>query len=171
MISNHPELWPGHYGYIIYGRPFVFWIYKKYGWDRLLDFIQRHGRGIIPIEIDLKARETFGTTWGALWQGFKMEYDAENDGDEGLHIAGYWPDPFIYWNRSGIYPGVIKLQHRSRYGFKDAYKILWLSEFDDKGISRLIEYQGDTSWPYDLDHVWDPVLGVWLSPERVTVLI
>jgi len=163
LVSNHPELWPGHYGYIIYGRPFVFWIYKKYGWDRLLDFIQRHGRGIIPIEIDLKAREAFGTTWGALWQSFKMEHHVENDTNEGLHITGYWPDPFIYWNRSGIYPGVIKLQRRCRYGFMDAHKILWLSEYDDKGISRLIEHQGDTSWPYDLDHVWDP------GPEGVAV--
>lgn len=163
LVSNHPELWPGHYGYIIYGRPFVFWIYKKYGWDRLLDFIQRHGRGIIPIEIDLKAKEAFGTTWGALWQSFKMEHHVGNHTNEGLHITGYWPDPFIYWNRSGIYPGVIKLQRRSRYGFMDAHKILWLSEYDDKGISRLIEQQGDTSWPYDLDHVWDP------GPEGVAV--
>jgi hypothetical protein len=45
----------------------------------------------------------------------------------------------------------------------DAHKILWLSEYDDKGISRLIEHQGDTSWPYDLDHVWDP------GPEGVAV--
>lgn len=156
LISNHPELWPGHYGYIIYGRPFVFWIYQKYGWDYLLDFIQRHGRGIIPIEIDLKARETFGTTWVALWQSFKLEHDIENGRKEGLHIHGYWSEPFIYWNRSGIYPGVVKLQRRSRYGFMDTYKILWLSEYDNKGISRLVEYQGNASWPYDIDHVWDP---------------
>ena len=159
LISNHPELWPGHYGYIIYGRPFVSWIYQKYGWDRLLDFIQRHGRGIIPIEIDLKAKETFGITWGALWQSFKMEHDIKNDGNEGLNIDGYWPDPFTYWNRSGIYPGIIRLQRRSRYGFVDAHKRLWLSEYDNKGISRLIEYIGDTSWSYDLDHVWDPGFG------------
>jgi hypothetical protein len=159
FISNHPELWPGHYAYLIYGRPFVFWIYQKYGWDRLLDFIQRHGRGIIPVEIDLKARETFGTTWGALWQRFKREHDVENDTDEGLHITGYWSDPFVYWNRSGIYPGIIKLKRRGRYGFMDAYKTLWLSEYDEIGISRLIEHHGDTSWSFDLDHVWDPGLG------------
>ncbi len=159
LISNHPELWPGHYAYLIYGRPFIVWIYQKYGWDRLLYFIQRHGRGIIPVEIDLKARETFGTTWGTLWQRFKMEHDIENGKDEGLPIIGYWSDPFTYWNRSGIYPGIIKLKRRGRYGFMDAYKTLWLSEYDKDGISRLIEYHGDTSWSFDLDHVWDPGLG------------
>ena len=159
LISNHPELWPGHYGYIIYGRPFIFWIYQKYGWNRLLDFIQRHGRGIIPIEIDWKARETFGSTWSALWQKFKMEHDIENGRDKGLHITGYWSDPFIYWNRSGIYPGIIKLQRRGRYGFMDAYKVLWLSEYDNKGTSRLIKYHGATAWPSVIDHVWDPGLG------------
>lgn len=156
LISNHPELWPGHYGYKIYGRPFVFWIYRQYGWDRLMDFIQRHGRGIIPVEIDLKARETFGLTWSALWKKFKRQHDVENPAGKGLHITGYWPEPFIYWNRSGIYPGIIKLKRRSRYGFMDAYKVLWLSEYDQKGITRLIEYRGDTSWTYDMDHVWDP---------------
>ncbi len=159
LISNHPELWPGHYGYKIYGRPFIFWIYRKYGWGRLLDFIQRHGRGIIPVEIDLKARETFGTTWSALWQKFKMQHDGINHTAKGLHITGYWPDPFTYWNRSGIYPGIIKLKRRGRYGFMDAYKILWLSEYDGQGITRLIEYHGDTSWTYDIDHVWDPGSG------------
>ena len=156
LISNHPELWPGQYAYIIYGRPFIFWIYQKYGWNRLLDFIRRHGRGIIPVEIDLKARETFGSTWSALWQKFKMEHDVESGRDKGLHIIGYWPDPFIYWNRSGIYPGIVRLQRRGRYGFRDAHKILWLSEYDEDGISKLIEYKGDTSWPLDIDHVWDP---------------
>ena len=156
LISNHPELWPGHYVYKIYGRPFVFWIYQKYGWDRLLDFIQRHGRGIIPFEIDLKARETFGATWSALWQKFQTGHNVEHHTEKGLHITGYWSDPFIYWNRSGIYPGIIKLKRRGRYGFMDEYKILWLSEYDDEGICKLIEHHGDTSWPYDLDHVWDP---------------
>jgi hypothetical protein len=159
LISNHPELWPGRNGYKIYGRPFVFWIYQKYGWDRLLDFIKRHGRGLIPIEIDLKAREAFGTTWSALWQIFQLQHDVDNHAGKGLHITGYWSDPFTYWNRSGIYPGIIKLKRRGRYGFMDAYKILWLSEYDDEGISRLVEYHGDTSWPYDIDHVWDPGIG------------
>jgi hypothetical protein len=159
LFSNHPELWPGHYGYKIYGRPFVFWIYQKYGWDRLLDFIQRHGRGIIPIEIDLKARETFGVTWSGLWEKFKIQHDLGTRVRTGRHITGYWPDPFVYWNRSGIFPGMIKLRRRGRYGFMDAYRILWLSEYDDKGISRLVEYRGDTSWTYDIDHVWDPGAG------------
>ena len=156
LISNHPELWPGHYGYIIYGRPFVFWIYQKYGWNRLMDFIRRHGRGVIPIEIDWKAREAFGTTWSALWQKFKMERDIENDKGKGLDITGYWSDPFIYWNHSGIYPGIIKLKGRGRYGFVDAYKVLWLSEYDGNGISRIVGFHGDTSWSFETKHVWDP---------------
>jgi hypothetical protein len=159
LISNHPELWPGHDAYKIYGRPFIFWIYQKYGWNRLLDFIQRHGRGIIPVEIDLKARQSFGATWSALWQKFQMAHNGEKHTGKGLHITGYWPDPFVYWNRSGIYPGIVKLKRRGRYGFMDAYKVLWLSEYDDKGVSRIVEYQGDTSWPYDIDHVWDPGQG------------
>ena len=156
MICNHPEFWPGHYGFRIYGRHFVFWIYQNYGWDRLLNFIHEHGRGIIPIEIDLKAKEAFGSTWVALWQKLTKNLGFENHTLKGLHIDGYWPDPFIYWNHGGVYPGAVKLRYRGRYGFVDTYKILWLSEYDDEGISKLVEYRGKTFWPYDVDHVWDP---------------
>jgi hypothetical protein len=41
----------------------------------------------------------------------------------------------------------------------DPHKILWLSEYDEKGISRLMEYQEGTSWSYDVDHAWDPGFG------------
>ena len=156
MISNHPELWPGHYGFRIYGRQFVFWIYQNYGWNHLLDFIHEHGRGIIPIEIDLKARDIFGSTWVALWQKFTTDLGFENHTLQGLHIDGYWPDPFVYWNRAGVYPGAIKLRYRGRYGFMDTYKALWVSEYDDKGISKLVRYRDDACWAYDIDHVWDP---------------
>nr|MBC8361145.1 hypothetical protein [Candidatus Desulfatibia profunda] len=156
MVSNHPELWPGHYGFRVYGRPFISWVYQNYGWDRLLDFILRHGRGIIPIEIDLKAKEAFGSTWSALWQRFKTEYDFKNHTVKGLHIAGYWPDPFIYWNHAGVYPGAVTLRYRGRYGFFDKYKTLWLSEYDGKGIAKPVVYLNDAFWPYDIDHVWDP---------------
>lgn len=156
LISNHPELWPGHYGFRIYGRHFIFWIYQNYGWDRLLNFIHVHGRGIIPIEIDLKAREVFGSTWVSLWQKFKTDLGFENQPLKGLHIDGYWPDPLIYWNHGGVYPGAIKLRYRGRYGFMDTYKTLWVSEYNDDGISKLVEYRDKTFWPYDIDHVWDP---------------
>lgn len=156
LISNHPELWPGHYGFRIYGRQFVFWLYQNYGWNSLLNFIHVHGRGIIPIEIDLKAKESFGSTWVSLWQKFTTELGFENNTLKGLHIEGYWPDPFVYWNRGGIYPGTAKLRYRGRYGFMDTYKTLWVSEYDDKGISKLVRYRDDACWPYDIDHVWDP---------------
>ena len=57
--SHHPETWPGFHGYRIYGRPFMNWIYQSYGWERLLEFIRIHGAGIVPIEIDLKAKEVW----------------------------------------------------------------------------------------------------------------
>ncbi len=37
-ISNHPERWPGHYGYRIYGRPFIAWVHQRFGWESILDF-------------------------------------------------------------------------------------------------------------------------------------
>ena len=115
-ISNHPQIWPGHHGYRIYGKPFMSWLCKEYGWDKILEFLEVHGQGIIPIEIDLKARKVFGKTGIALWNDFQKAYGREAVGEQELLITGYWGDPFVYWNRSGVYPGKIQLRRRGRYG-------------------------------------------------------
>jgi hypothetical protein len=101
--SHHPQVWPGFYGYRIYGRPFLRWIHQYYGWNPLMDFITFHGRGIFPVEIDLKAKGTLGTSWSDLWGMFKEGLEAEGDNGRGEHIGGYWSKPFVYWNVSGIY--------------------------------------------------------------------
>ena len=82
MVSNHPEIWPGKYSYRIYGRPFVRWLYEHYGWDKLRLFLKLHGRGIIPLEIDLKARRAFGRSWTRLWQVFQAEHIPEAGGGQ-----------------------------------------------------------------------------------------
>jgi hypothetical protein len=155
MISNHPEIWPGHNGFSIYGKPFISWMYDTYGWDRILEFLQVHGEGIIPFEIDLKARKVFEKTGVALWKDFRMAYPRKASRDQGLLISGYCADPFIYWNRSGVYPGKVDTEHRGRYGVAEAGGTLWLSQYQ-RGISRIYRYSSGVATPVEMGGVWDP---------------
>lgn len=69
-ISNHPDTWPGPDCHRIWGRPFIRWLYRVYGWKPLLEFIKAHGAGVIPFEVNLKARKIFGLEWHQLWMAF-----------------------------------------------------------------------------------------------------
>lgn len=154
--SHHPHIWPGFYSYRIYGRPFLRWVYRNYGWDPLMDFIKIHGEGIFPVEIDLKAKKTLGKSWSELWDMFKEGLEIEGDDGRGKHIGGYWSKPFVYWSVSGIYPGLEKTRLRGRYGYVDAGDILWLSEYDEEGIARIVKYRRGVALPLSTKHVWDP---------------
>ncbi|MRR14759.1 hypothetical protein EG833_04890, partial [archaeon] len=101
-MSNHPEHWPGSNAYRIYGIPFVSWVNKTYGWERLRQFYSIHGAGIIPIEIDLKAGKTFGRTWSEIWSSYLSEMNVPGETGSEAVIDGYWPRPAISWNASGI---------------------------------------------------------------------
>ncbi len=158
-LSNHPDVWPGFYSYRIFGRPFIRYVYHTYGWEALRYFFQRHGGSIIPIEIDSKAGKAFNKTWPALWNDFKQTAPVKENSKRHTIIKGYWPDPFIFWNVSGIYPGIKKKRHRSRYGFKDQNNMLWVSEYDGDGISQITGHRKGISIPGSPEHVWDPGIG------------
>ena len=160
-ISNRPQVWPGHLGYRIYGKPFIQWISRNYGWEKILEFLQAHGSGLIPIEIDLKAREVFGKTGIGLWKDFQDEHRRDQVRLPGLLVAGYWGEPFVYWNRSGIYPGKLQIQNRGRYGYLAPDGILWLSEYESS--SKITGYKGGNIRTTEPDHIWDP------GPGRVAV--
>jgi hypothetical protein len=155
-VSNHPEIWPGRYSYRIYGRPFVRWLYDHYGWDKLRMFLKLHGRGIIPLEIDLKARRAFGRSWTRLWQIFRAEHIPAARGKHGISITGYWDHPYFYWNDTGVYPGILTPGHRGRYGFMDHDNRLWLSEYVRGGVSEIRMERYSTKHAIRLKHVWDP---------------
>ncbi len=165
-VSNHPEIWPGRFSYRIYGRPFIRWLYERYGWDRLLLFLQLHGRGIIPLEIDIKAKRVFGRSWSRLWQIFQAEHIPMAYNAHGIPIAGYWNHPYFYWNETGVYPGILEPGRRSRYGYVDQDNWLWLSEYGQGGISKLQIERHSTRHDVRLGHVWDPGPG----PVAVTRL-
>ncbi len=154
IVSNHPQIWPGHYAYRIFGKPFLEWLNKKYGWEKILDFLRVHGRGIIPIEIDLKARQVFGKTGIMLWKQFQQEHTRKTSDTPGLLISGYWNEPFVFWNQSGVYPGKLKIRERSRYGYVEPDGTLWISEYDK--ASTLYKYSKGSSVSTDLNHIWDP---------------
>lgn len=154
-LSNHPGIWPGHFAYRIFGRPFIEWVYDKYGMNRMMDFIKVHGNGIMPLEIDLKAREVFGKTWHEMWEDFMRETAGDADDGEGVFIQGYWPEPFIYWNNSGVYPGVERNSVCGRYGYRDTKGTLWLQEYDWEGKSRIVAYMDGFSRITEVKHVWD----------------
>ncbi len=155
-VSNHPQIWPGRFSYRIYGRPFIRWLYERYGWDRLLLFLQLHGRGIIPLEIEIKARRVFGFSWSWLWRIFQSEHIPVSDDERGISMSGYWDPPYFYWNDTGVYPGVLEPGRRGRYGYADQDNWLWLSEYDPKGISKLRIERLSTRHDVRLEHVWDP---------------
>jgi hypothetical protein len=156
-ISHHPQVWPGYYGYRIFGKPFIAWLEKHYGWERILRFIELHGRGVIPIEIDLKIREVFGKTGNELWSSFQTEFQREDgDGISGKLITGYWGDPFTYWNHSGVFPGRLKIRVRGRYGYVDEEQALWISEFLRGGTSNIIRYTATNETVARVRHAWDP---------------
>ncbi|MDH3573646.1 MAG: hypothetical protein OEM90_08585 [Desulfobacteraceae bacterium] len=157
IVSNHPQIWPGNQGYRIYGKPFIYWLYRKYGWEKIIDFLRSHGRGLIPIEIDLKARQVFGKTGVALWREFQNEHTREPDATPGLLITGYWSEPFVFWNQAGVYPGKLKIRNRGRYGYAEPDGTLWVSEYDK--ASKIYKYSKGTAVSTDTKHLWDPGLG------------
>jgi hypothetical protein len=156
-LSNHPEGWPGYYSYRVFGRRFIGWVVQRYGWKRVHGFLAEHGRGIIPLEIDLKAEYRIGSTWAGLWRQFRQDMSRPGVADGGgIHMVGYWPDPFVYWNRKGVYPGVHQTGHRSRYGWLETDRSLWLSQYDAQGVSKLVRYAGDQPVWAAGQHIWDP---------------
>ncbi|MEN6473433.1 MAG: hypothetical protein ABFD81_05410 [Syntrophaceae bacterium] len=159
LLSNHPGIWPGYYAHRIYGRPFIHWIYERYGWDALLAFMSEHGAGIIPIEIDLKARHTLGKTWVSLWNEFRETQAVRSGAKGGRLIDGFWPEPFIYWNIAGVFPGMDAYQMRGRYGYVDRHGTLWISEYDSDDIAVITGYLDGVSIPCSRDHIWDPGAG------------
>ena len=154
LISHHPQIWPGYYAYRIFGRPFFEWLEREYGWDKILAFLQAHGRGIIPIEIDLKTLEVFGKTGAGLWREYQQAHEREVQSPPGLLITGYWGEPFVYWNRAGVFPGKLQVRSRGRYGFVESGGTVWLSEYND--ISRIYRYTAGTATFKRMRHVWDP---------------
>ena len=155
IISNHPETWPGYHGYRIYGKPFLYWLYREYGWNKILEFLEVHGRGAVPLEIDWKARKVFGKTGGALWKDFQNTFPREPSETKGLLVIGYWGEPFVYWNRSGVYPGKRELRQRGRYGVAELEGTLWISQFDGR-TSRIYKYAKGTALPTGGKNIWDP---------------
>ena len=154
-VSNHPEVWPGRFSYRIYGRPFIRWLNTRYGWNKLLFFLQLHGRGVVPIEIDSKCRRAFGASGSQLWRAFQVEHSPMALDGQGHPIIGYWNDPYVYWNATGVYPGLKKNGARGRYGYVDEAGWLWLSEYEG-GVARLKSQYGDKVRMAVRKHVWDP---------------
>jgi hypothetical protein len=155
-VSHRPEQWPGKNSYYIFGIPFMQWIYERYGWQRILEFVRLHGKGLVPFEIDLKARETFGQSYSELWDSYKQEHARPKSSGHGYNIAGYWPQPFVYWNFKGIYPGVERIRSRGRYGYVRKNNSVRLSEYESDGRARLHEYRNTTPLVFGADHIWDP---------------
>jgi len=162
LISHHPEIWPGYYAYRVYGRPFIEWIYERYGWDKILEFLRVHGGGVIPWEIDLKAIDVFGKTGAGLWSEFQSEHKATGNSHQGLLVRGYWPKPLVYWNNAGVFPGKLDMGQRGRYGYVDAVGDLWVSQYAG-GVSRIFRYARGIKTSMELYSLWDP------GPGRVAV--
>ncbi len=163
-MSNHPGVWPGYFGYRVYGKPFVAWLYQRYGWNAIRSFLEIHGSGIIPIEIDLKAEKAFGKSWPTLWKSFMQESGLKTSENMLLSVTGYVSDPLITWDHSGINPGPKRVRIRGRYGYRDKAGILWITEYDLNGISHIIGYRDTGSHiSLDMDHLWD------LSPGCVGI--
>ena len=73
-----------------------------------------------------------------------------------MPLDGYWGDPVIYWNLSGIYPGEIRRRFRARYGYFNDTDTLWISAYNDQGVSHIIEQRLDATWQWPDEHFWDP---------------
>lgn len=158
-VSNHPGQWPGYFAYRIYGVPFMAWIHSRYGWEKIREFLRIHGGGVIPIEIDLKAMKVFGKTWPGLWADFLKETPCQASDRQGVAVDGYWPDPLIYWNTSGISTGRKKVQLKGRYGYPDSRHTLWISVYEQDGTARLKGYRGGMTLEPRQEHIWDPAPG------------
>jgi hypothetical protein len=154
-VSNHPEVWPGRFGYRIYGRPFIRWLHERHGWEKLYEFLRLHGAGIVPIEIEHKAYKAFGESWSTLWRRFRAEHESAAADGRGTLMDGFWPAPFVYWNQVGIYPGLAQTARRGRYGYVDAQGWLWLSDYQG-GVARLNRRRGSVSQYAEREHIWDP---------------
>jgi hypothetical protein len=161
MISHHPQVWPGYHAYRIYGRPFIRWVYERHGWEKILEFLEVHGRGVVPFEIDLKASRVFGKSGAALWSEFQTQHEKSIDGPQGLLISGYWSSPLVYWNNAGVFPGRLRIGERGRYGYVDDGGAIWISQY--AGTSQIVGYEGNVETLVELYSLWDP------GPGRVAV--
>lgn len=166
-MTNHPEAWPGYYGYRVYGGPFMEWLVSRHGWDAVLRFMEIHGKGIIPIEIELKAEEAFGSGWAPLWSSFITETSMAVMSDAMTTVTGYVQDPLITWDHAGISRGPKRVRIRGRYGFLDGGGTLWVSEYDREGVAHLVGYPRTGSVvSLDTDHLWDPGMGAAAVTRR-----
>ena len=161
LVSHRPQVWPGYHSYRIFGRPFIYWLYENYGWQKILEFLVVHGSGVIPFEIDLKATEVFGKSGGELWSEFQGARSAKSANTLGMLVTGYWSDPFVFWNNAGVFPGKVQIRQRSRYGYVGPDRTVWVSELSD--TYRIREYAANGATASDLRSVWDP------GPGRVAI--
>jgi len=156
-MSNHPGIWPGYFGYRIYGGPFISWLHERYGWDAIRGFLEIHGAGIIPIEIDLKAAKAFGKSWPELWRTFTRESGLKTGPGRIPPVTGYAGDPLVTWDHSGMTPGPKRVRIRGRQGYRDDAGVLWISEYDRQGVAHLLGYRGTGSGvSLGMRHLWDP---------------
>lgn len=161
IISHHPQIWPGYHAHRIFGRPFIQWLHDRYGWEKILEFLKSHGRGIIPLEIDLKAIGVFGRSGAALWSDFQMQHPRRRESAPAYLIGGYWAEPLAYWNNAGVFPGRLGVSRRGRYGYVDDAGTLWISQYD--GESIIHRYGDELETTVELYSLWDP------GPGRVAV--
>ncbi len=153
-ISHHPQVWPGYNAYRIYGRPFMEWLYRQYGWSKIHAFLEIHGGGIVPWEIDLKSIDVFGKSGARLWSEFQDQHPRADTEVPGLLVSGYWNTPRVYWNHAGVFPGKLRIGQRGRYGYVDDGGTLWLSEY--AGTSRIFRYRNNVETSLPLYSLWDP---------------
>jgi len=137
IISHHPQIWPGYHGYRIYGKPFIHWLNREYGWSKILEFLQLHGRGIVPFEIDLKAIKVFGKTGAALWSDFQKAYTREIPAGQGLLITGTGA------SRSSTGTGPVCT--RARFRFANAAGTAMLNRMAPCGFRNTTKWLGSTS--------------------------
>jgi len=157
LVSHHPDIWPGRFMYRIYGRPFIRWLHDRWGWEKILTILKRHGAGILPLEIDSEAYRAFGMSWGELWRRFQDDHNIEAARDSnGLPIIGFWPAPEVYWDENGIYQGLKSDRRLGHYGYSSDTGDIWLSGYDKKGVSTLLRYHNNTYEPATPPHFWDP---------------
>jgi hypothetical protein len=96
---------------------------------------------------------------------FRTELIRKKQTGQGLPSTDYWPEPLVYWNLNGIYPGFVSRRARSCYGYLTKDKGVRLSEYSAEDRARLYKYRDTTPLVFGANHIWDS------GPGNVAVMM
>ncbi|MEX2584504.1 MAG: hypothetical protein WD766_14645 [Gemmatimonadota bacterium] len=157
QVTIDPVSWPGGTTRYVYGSLFIDHLARRYGAERVPEFVQALGRQLVPYRVEAAARSAFGTTLSREWtvweDSLTTEYRALADS---LTVLGV-TEPEIL-TRGG------RLAHHPRYS-PDGSRIAYAASTGrDEAAILILEGDGSVSTAVERSSIGP---AAWLSADEL----